>query len=386
MDLRSTISRACLGAALLLLAEPLSGAAQPAGSVARLGVLLFSTPEGDPNVTAFRQGLSELGYVEGTNLTTVYRYAEGKPERLAGLANELAALKPDVIFALGGDVAPFARTATHTVPIVMAVSNDPVQAGLVGSFAKPGGNITGVTFVSSELAAKRLQFLKVVAPGMSRVAVLWNPDHVDPEYRETQAAGKVLGVHMQSLEVRGAGDFDTAFQAAAAERAEAIIVVSSRLMTFNRQRILEFAARQRLPVVAGWGPWVETGALLSYGPDLNVSVRRAAILVDRVLKGANPATLPVEQPTKFDLITNPKTAKALGLTVPASLLEGGYDIRTVQELLSHRDFKTPMRSPRRIGRMRPTPVAFDHSRRSPWGVGRKALPAAPGFHYTSHSP
>lgn len=317
--LRSTLSRVVIGGAVLLLAAPLSGEAQQAGKVARLGVLLFSSPEGDPNVTAFRQGLRELGHVEGKNLTTVYRHAEGKPERLAGLANELVALKPDVILALGGDVAPFARTATNAIPIVMAVSVDPVQTGLVASLAKPGGNVTGVTFVSSELAAKRLQFVKQAAPGISRVAVLWNPDHVDPEYRETQAAGRVLGVHVQSLEVRGAGDFDTAFQAAAAERAEAIIVVSSRLMTFNQQQILQFAARQRLPVVAGWGPWVESGALLSYGPDLNATVRRAAIYVDRVLKGANPANLPVEQPTKLDLIINLKTARALGLTIPASL-------------------------------------------------------------------
>jgi putative ABC transport system substrate-binding protein len=319
VGLRSTFTRVVIGVAVLLLAAPLSGGAQQAGKVARLGVLLFGTPEGEPNLQAFRQGLSELGYVEGTNLTTVYRSAEGNPERLAGLATELAALKPDVIFALGGDVAPFARTATNAIPIVMAVSNDPVQAGLVASLAKPGGNVTGVTFVSSDLAARRLQFLKEAAPAISRVAVLWNPDHVDPEYRETQAAGKVLGVRVQSLEVRRPGDFDMAFQAAAAERAEAIVVVSSRLMTFNRPRILEFAARQRLPVVAGWGPWVETGALLSYGPDLNASVRRAAILVDRILKGANPANLPVEQPTKFDLIINLKTAKALGLTIPVSL-------------------------------------------------------------------
>jgi len=317
--LRSMITGLVVGVAVVLLAAPLSGEAQEAGKVARLGVLLFSTPEGDPNVTAFRQGLNELGYVEGKNLTTVYRYAEGKPERLAGLANELVALKPDVILALGGDVAPFARTATNTIPIVMSVSNDPVQSGLVASLAKPGGNVTGVTFVSSELAAKRLQFLKQAAPGISRVAVIWNPDHIDPEYRETQATGKILGVHVQSLEVRGADDFDAAFRAAAAERAEAIIVVSSRLTTINRQRILELAARQRLPVVAGWGPWVETGALLSYGPDLNAMVRRAATYVDRILKGANPAILPVEQPTKFDLIINLKSASALGLTIPSSL-------------------------------------------------------------------
>lgn len=317
--MKSTITGFLMGVALLLLAAPLSGQAQQAGKVARLGVLLFGTPEGDPNVIAFRQGLSELGYVEGKNLTTVYRYAEGKPDRLAGLANELVALKPDVILALGGDVAPFARTATNAIPIVMAVSNDPVQAGLVANLSKPGGNITGVTFVSSELAAKRLQFLKQAAPQILRVAVLWNPDHVDPEYRETQAAGKVLGIHVQSLEVRGAGDFDAAFRAAAAERAEAIVVVSSRLTTINRQRILELASRQRLAVVAGWGPWVETGALLSYGPDLNVMVRRTATYVDRVLKGANPADLPVEQPTKFDLFINLKTGRALGLTIPASL-------------------------------------------------------------------
>ncbi len=306
--------------ALGLLAAPLAAGAQQASKMARLGVLLFSTPEGDPNLATFRQGLSELGYVEGKNLTTLYRYAEGKPERLANLAVELAALKPDVIFALGGDVAPFARTATNTIPIVMAVSVDPVQAGLVPSLARPGGNVTGVTFVSSELAAKRLQFLKEAAPRMTRVAVLWNPNHVDPEYAETQAAGRRLGVHVQSLEVRGPGDFEGAFQAADVGRAEAIIVVSSRLMTFGRQRIIELAARRRLPVVSGWGPWAQAGALLSYGPDLNASVRRAATYVDRVLKGANPGDLPVEQPTKFELVINLKTAKALGLTIPQSVL------------------------------------------------------------------
>ena len=311
--------RFVIGVAIPLLAALLAAEAQQMAKIARLGVLLFSTPEGDPNLAAFRQGLSELGYVEGKNLTTVYRYAEGKPERLANLAVELAALKPDVIFALGGDVAPFARTATNTIPIVMAVSVDPVQAGLVPSLARPGGNVTGVTFVSSDLAAKRLQFLKEAAPRISRVAVLWNPNHVDPEYAETQAAGRMLGVHVQSLEVRAPGDFAGAFQAAEVGRAEAIIVVSSRLMTFGRQRIIEFATGHRLPLVSGWGPWAEAGALLSYGPDLNASVRRAAIYVDKILKGAKPADLPVEQPTKFDLVINLRTARAFGLTMPPSL-------------------------------------------------------------------
>ena len=180
--MRLAIRRVLWGAALLLLTALPAADAQPTAKHARLGVLLFSTPDGDPNVATFRQALGELGYVEGKNLTTVYRYAESKPERLAGLAVELAALKPDVIFALGGDVAPFARTATSTIPIVMAVSVDPVLAGLVPSLARPGGNVTGVTFASSDLAAKRLQFLKETAPRISRVAVLWNPDHVDPEY------------------------------------------------------------------------------------------------------------------------------------------------------------------------------------------------------------
>ena len=307
-----------MGAAVLL--APQIGEAQKPTKVARLGVFLFSSPEGDPSLPAFLKGLSDLGYLEGRNLTTVYRYANGKPERLAGLAAELVALKPDVIFALGGDVAPFVITATNSIPIVMAASFDPVQSGLIASFARPGGNVTGVTFVSSELAAKRMQLLKTAIPGLARVAILWNPNHVDPEYRETQTAGKLLGVKVQSLEVRGPDDFDAAFKAATNERAEAIIVVSARLMTLNRQRILEFADRTRLPVVAGWGPWVETGALLSYGPDVSASVQRAATHVDAILKGANPGDLAVEQPTKLELMINVKTAKALGLSIPSPLL------------------------------------------------------------------
>jgi putative tryptophan/tyrosine transport system substrate-binding protein len=309
------ILRAFIAVTVALLAAAPGAEAQQARKLARVGILLFSTPQGDANLAALRQGLDELGYVEGKNLTTLYRYAEGKPERLAALAAELVAAKPDVIFAMGGDVAPFARTATNSIPIVIAVSNDPVQAGLVASLARPGGNVTGVTFLSSDLAAKRLQILTEAAPGISRVAVLWNPDHVDPEYRETQAAGRVLGVHVQSLEVRRPGDFEAAFEAAAAEEAQALIVISSRLMTFNRGRILELAARQRLPVVSGWGPWAEEGALMSYGPDLNVIVRRAATHMDRVLKGASPAGLPIEQPTTHELVINLRTASALGLSI-----------------------------------------------------------------------
>jgi putative ABC transport system substrate-binding protein len=173
--------------------------------------------------------------------------------------------------------------------------------------------------VSSDLAAKRLQLLKEAAPAVSRVAVLWNPDHFDPEYRETQAAGRVLGVEVQSLEVRRPADFDAAFSAAAAEGAQALVVVSSRLMTFSWRRVIEFAARQRIPVVSGWGPWAEEGALMSYGPDLDAIVRRAATHADRVLKGASPAQVPIELPTTHELVLNLRTARSLELSVPPSL-------------------------------------------------------------------
>ena len=289
-------------------------------AVARVGALLFGTPETEPNVGAFRRGLRDLGYVEAQNLVIEYRYAEGKPERLRALAVELVAIKPDVIFALGGDVAPLVRAATSTIPIVMAVSEDPVQTGLVASLARPGGNITGVTFVSSDLAAKRLQFLHEMAPDLARVAVIWNPDHIDPEYRETQTAGKTLGLQIQSLEVRNADDIDAAFQAAISARAQALVPVSSRLMTANRARIIQFSSQRRLLLASGWGPWAREGALFSYGPDLDVITRRAAAYVDKILRGARPDELPVEQPTTFQLVINGKTAKALGLTVPRSLL------------------------------------------------------------------
>ena len=306
--------------ALSLLIAPRAAEAQQVGKVPRLGVLLYGTPNDDPNLPAFRLGLSELGYVEPRTITVEYRYAVGKPERLRALAIELAAGKPDVIVALGGDVAPFARAATSTIPIVMIVSADPVEGGLVASMARPGGNVTGVTFVSSDLAAKRLQFLKEIAPRISRVGMLWNPDHVDPEYRETQKAAPGLGIRVQSLEVRSANDFDAAWQTAIATQLEAVIAVSSRLTTINRQRIIESSQQRRLLLVSGWGPWAKEGALFSYGPDLNVIVRHAATYVDKILKGAKPADLPIEQPAKFDLVINAKTAKAFGLTIPQSLL------------------------------------------------------------------
>ena len=300
---------------------PLAARAQQAGkTISRVGMLLFGRPDNDPNVNAFRQGLRDLGYVESQNLVIEYRYAGGQPERLRGLAAELVALRLDVIFALGGDVAPSIRASTSTIPIVMAVSNDPVQSGLVASLARPGGNLTGVTFVSSDLAAKRLQFLREFATNLVRVGVIWNPDHVDPEYRETQDAAKTLQMEVQSLEVRAAEHFDSAFQAAINAGTQALIPISSRLMTANRSRILQFAEQHGLLVASGWGPWAREGALFSYGPDLDAITRRAAAYVDKILRGVKPDDLPIEQPTTFQLVINIKTAKARGLTVPPTLL------------------------------------------------------------------
>jgi putative ABC transport system substrate-binding protein len=312
--------RGFVAGALGMLVAPCVVGAQPAGKVARLGVLLFSTPATDPNLPAFLAGMRDLGYVEGRNLALEYRYAEGRPERVSDLALQIASLKPDVVVVLGGDMVPFMRNAAGTLPVVMLTSQDPVEAGVVASFARPGGNLTGVAFVSSETAGKRLQFLKETAPSLTRVAVLWSPDHPDGEYRNTETSARRLGIHIQSLEVRGPGEFDAAFQAATRERAEALMVVSSRLMNSNRSRVLEFASKQRLPLVTGWGPWARAGSLMSYGPNLDILVRRAATHVDKILKGAKPADLPIEQPTKFELVVNLKTAKALGLTIPPPLL------------------------------------------------------------------
>jgi len=303
----------------LVLGSPATEAQQP-GKVARLAVLLFVTPASDPNLAAFVAGLRDLGYVEHRNLVLEYRSAEGRPERGRELALQVASLKPDVIVVLGGDMVPFVRQATSTIPIVMLTSQDPVQAGVVASFARPGANLTGVAFVSSETAGKRLQFLKEAVPSLTRVAVLWNPNHPDGEYRDIETAARRLGIQVQSLEVRRPEEFDEAFRSATRARAEALMVVSSRFMNLSRSRILEFVSKQRMPLVTGWGPWVHMGGFLSYGPDLDALVKRAAAHVDKILTGTKPSDLPVEQPTKFELVINLKTAKALGLTIPQSLL------------------------------------------------------------------
>ena len=310
--------RAVLGGALALLAPSAAFAQRPARA-ARLGVLLFSDPGSDPNMRAFREALREHGYVEGQNLSIEYRHAEGHAERLAELATDLVRTKPDVIFTIGGDVAPFAKTATQTIPIVIVTSGDPVRGKLVQTLAAPGGNVTGVSLISSDLAPKRLQLLKLAAPRITRVAVLWNPDHHDDELAETRTAARTLGMDVRSVELRDMTSEDPLLTAIA-QGADALMAVSSRTMVRNRTALVDFATKHRIPLAGGWGLWADAGALLSYGPDVDLMVRRAVGYVDRVLKGAQPAKLPVEQPTKFELVVNMKTAKALGLTPAQGLL------------------------------------------------------------------
>jgi putative ABC transport system substrate-binding protein len=283
-------------------------------------VLLFSSPQADPNLPSARRGLRDLGYVEGRNISIEFRYAEGMPERLPALAAELVATRPTVLLAVGGDVADATVKATRTVPIVFVTSADPVQHGLARSLARPGGNATGVTFVMDDLAAKRPELLKETMPAISRVAFLWHPDHIDNELRVADRVAQALGVELQRFPLHRPGDIDGALGAAADARAEALYVVSSRLTVRHLRAFVDFAGGQRLPLVGGWGAWARAGGLLSYGPNLDVMMRRATTYIAQILQGARPADLPVQQPSSFELVINLKTAKALGLAIPDSVL------------------------------------------------------------------
>jgi putative ABC transport system substrate-binding protein len=300
-------------------AWPLAARAQQAARLPRLGVLLLSTPQADPQMETARRALRDLGYVEGQNLAIEYRYAEGRPERLPDLAADLVRMKPDVLFVLGGDVAPAAVKATQTIPIVFTSSADPVRQGFVASLARPGGNATGITLLLDELASKRLELLKQAAPRVSRVGFLWNPDHADNELPEAERAAASLGVELKTLTVRGPADFDGAFMAATQARVDALYVVSSRLTLQNLGRIVNFVAENRLPLAGGFGAWAKQHGLLSYGPNVDDMTRRAVAYIDRILKGTKPADLPVQQPTRFELVINLRTARALGLDVPLQL-------------------------------------------------------------------
>src|SRR5262249_22844220 len=300
-------------------AWPLAARAQQLGRVRHIAILLFSQQDRMVIAPCLHE-LQTLGYVDGKTVAIEYRDAEGNYERLPELAAELVRLSPDVIFSFGGEQAPLVKAATASIPIVVVVSNDPVASGLVASLARPGGNVTGVTYVHDQLAGKTIELLREAAPWVSRVAILWNPNHADAEFRETQRAAPVLQLQLQSLEVRESGDFEGAFQAALRERAEALIVAGSRILFLHRKQIGDFTARNRL-VLVGTPKWLlEAGALLTYGPNAAELNRRAATYVHKILRGAKPADLPMQQPATFELTINLKAAKTLGLTVPPSLL------------------------------------------------------------------
>ena len=320
----NTRRKLLIAVSAVLLTTPLAALGQQQSKVARIGYLAGSSVTDNAHlVQAFREALRELGYVEGKNLVIEYRYAEGNFERLPDLAAELVRLRVDVIVAVGDPVILVAKQATSTIPIVMPSVGDPVGRGFVASLARPGGNITGVSNLAVALTGKWLEYLKQIVPTLSQVAVLRNaanPTHA-LFWAEAQSAAPRLGLQLQSVEVRTPDDLDGAFATIVRERSAAVVVLPDPLLAgFLRGRIAELATRNRLPAVYTFKEQAEAGGLLSYGPSLSVNYRHAATYVDKILKGAKPANLPVAQPTQFELVINLKTAKALGLTIPQSLL------------------------------------------------------------------
>ncbi len=312
-----------------LLAAPLAAEAQPAAKVARIGYLTTHVASSPHLPEAFRQGLRDLGYVEGRNVVIEYRDAEGKFERLPALAAELVALKVDVIVASAYPGTLAAKNATNTIPIIMVAVADPVRMGLIASLVRPGGNITGLTLLAgTEIVGKHLELLKEAVPNLSRVAVLWNP--ANPMHvlrlREVEVAGRSLRVQLQILKAQGPEEFDSAFAAMTRERAGALYVVGDPMLSQQRRRLAELAAKSRLPAVYELKDHAEAGGLMAYGPNLLDMYWRAATYVDKILKGAKPGDLPVEQPAKFEFVINLKTAKALGLTIPQSLLRRADEV------------------------------------------------------------
>jgi putative ABC transport system substrate-binding protein len=300
---------------------PLVAEAQQAQKIALVGVL-------DPGrlplglLEAFPRGLTERGYVEGRNLKIEWRFAEGRNERLPQLARELVSLKVDAIFAINTQAAQAAKTASGTIPIVIARVSDPVRSGLVVSLARPGGNVTGLSSITDELSAKRLQLLKEALPNATRVAVVVNSGNpgVAAVVQKMEAASAQFGLKLQVLPTRSGNDLPAVFEAIIKRRVDAVFVIDDVLITTHKQQILDWATKNRLPVVSQYRELTEAGALIAYGPSIGEMYRRAAYFVDKILKGVKPAELPIEQPTTFELVINLKTANALGLTIPQSLL------------------------------------------------------------------
>jgi putative tryptophan/tyrosine transport system substrate-binding protein len=304
----------------IFISSHLAEAQQPPGKLPRIG---FVAGTAGPSVGAFQRGLRELGYVEGKNILIEYRYTEGKEDRIASLVDELLQLKVDILVSLQVPVILAAKQVTKTIPIVMVITGDPVAAGLVDSLARPGGNVTGVTRLMRELSGKRLELLKEAVPTIARVGVLSDTNNVTSInlFKEYEAAARALKIPLQSLEVRGPNpDLEGAFQAAAKRRISALITVRNPVLIRNSKRIAELAIKNRLPLMCEGSDFVEAGGLMSYAGNDAENFRRAAVYVDKILKGAKPADLPVEQPTKFEFVINLKTAKALNLTIPQSVL------------------------------------------------------------------
>jgi ABC-type uncharacterized transport system substrate-binding protein len=321
MDRRTLIC----GLALGTLPMRLAAWAQPPAQAPRIGLLSSFRPSDSARWhEAFRQGLRDLGWVEGKNISIEYRIAEGRIERLSDLATDLVRLKVDVILASTTPESLAAKRATRTIPIVMASVGDPIATGLVESLARPGGNITGLSQMGPDLVGKRLELLKEMVPKLSRAAVLWDPNPTDASstltWKDLQFPARALGVQLHSLEVRSPNDFGKAFEDATRARAGALIVAPAVVNAANLQRIADLAVKHRLPSIYHRREFAEAGGLLGSGVDRSDMFRRAATYVDKILKGAKPADLPIEQPTKFELVINMKTAKALGLTIPQTLL------------------------------------------------------------------
>jgi putative tryptophan/tyrosine transport system substrate-binding protein len=315
----------CLVVAVLILVAPLTIEGQPTGKAHRIGVLeIVGAASNAAYLGAFRQGLAELGYVEGQTVVLEYRSAEGRPERFSDLATELVQLKVDVIVTRGTPATLAAKHATQTIPIVMASSGEPALEGIVASLARPGGNVTGLHVTAPpELGGKRLQLLKEAVPALSRVGILWNPGDLGAPLivRDTERVARAMGVQLTRLELQRSEPFEQVFETALLGQIDALIAVEDYFTFTYRTRILDFASMSRLPAIYGLREFVDAGGLMSYGTDRRDLYRRSATYVHRILTGANPAHLPVEPPIKFELAINLKTARMLGLTIPPALLQ-----------------------------------------------------------------
>jgi putative ABC transport system substrate-binding protein len=324
----AAVAKSCLTVALCILAAPGAATAQQPEKVAKIGMLTTTRlehPQARAGLEQFRQALGELGYVEGRSFIIELRSAEGMVERFPALAAELVRLKVDVIVVFSTPSARAARQATSTIPIVAPTMQDPVRDGLVASLARPGGNVTGLTFLGSELVPKRLALLKEAVPKASRVAVLWHPGGLAERtahkiLEELEAAARPLGVELQRVRVEAPKDLDAAFASMTARRADALILLPSPMLFAVRERIVDLAARHRLPAMYIGREFVDLGGLMAYGPNQFDLIRRGATYVDKILRGAKPADLPVEQPNKYELVINLSTAKTLGVTISPTLL------------------------------------------------------------------